>query len=76
MVYLPRGKNIPINMAFIKNDKVNVWWFNPRNGDVKQIGPKDKVPVMSFTPPTLGLENDWVLVLDDPRYNYGPPGKK
>jgi len=35
-----------------------------------------KALVMSFTPPTLGFENDWVLVLDNPKYNYNTPGKR
>ncbi|MDQ3845478.1 MAG: glycoside hydrolase family 140 protein, partial [Bacteroidota bacterium] len=75
MVYLPRGKNIPVNTSFIKNSKIMIWWFNPRSGEARKIGIKDKIPVMSFTPPSLGLENDWVLILDDPEFNYDPPGK-
>jgi hypothetical protein len=76
MVYLPKGRNIAINAAFLKGNKVRVWWFNPKDGSAKRIGDKEKAPVMSFTPPTLGAENDWVLVLDNPTYNYDTPGKR
>lgn len=74
MIYLPRGKNIAINMGFLKSSRVQPWWFNPKNGAVKKIGVKELAPVMSFTPPTSGSENDWVLVLDDPSRNYPAPG--
>jgi hypothetical protein len=30
---------------------------------------------MSFTPPTNGADEDWVLVLDDAAKNYDAPGK-
>jgi len=75
MFYLPRGKNIAVNTSIFKSRQIIVWWFNPRTGEVKKIGPKDKSAMMSFTPPTLGLKNDWVLVLDDGSADYGPPGK-
>lgn len=75
MVYIPVGKNIALNTSIIKNNTINVWWLNPRNGEVKNIGPKSKAPVMSFTPPTTGIENDWVLILDDPKAGYETPGK-
>jgi len=29
---------------------------------------------MDFTSPTLGIENDWVLVIDDATKNYKEPG--
>ncbi len=76
MIYLPVGKNIAINMNFLKGNKVIVWWFNPKDGSVKKTGEKEKAYVMSFTPPTLGNENDWVLILDDPTYNYDMPAKR
>lgn len=76
MIYIPVGMNIAVNTSFIKNKTVNVWWFNPRNGEVKKIGAKDRVQVMSFTPPELGVEKDWVLVLDDVGAGYvGLAGK-
>lgn len=74
MIYLPRGRNIMVNMGFLKSPQVQVWWFNPRTAEVKKLSLKDRTPMMSFTPPTLGTENDWVLVLDDPAKGYPAPG--
>jgi hypothetical protein len=70
MLYMPVGKNIAVNVAVLKTDTVLVRWFNPRTGSWVDIGPKSTAPVMSFTPPSLGTGNDWVLVLDHPRAGY------
>jgi hypothetical protein len=74
MIYLPQGKNIAVNMGFLKSARVQPWWFNPRNSSVKKLAVKKRTPVMSFTPPATGKEADWVLVLDDPAAGYPPPG--
>lgn len=75
MIYITRGKNIAVNMGFLKSATVQPWWFDPKTGSAKKLGLKSRAPVMSFTPPTLGNENDWVLVLDDPALQYPPPGE-
>ena len=67
MVYLPIGKNIAVHVGVLKTDTVLVRWFNPRTAAWVDIGPKSTAPVMSFTPPAMGIGNDWVLVLDHPR---------
>jgi Protein of unknown function (DUF4038)/Putative collagen-binding domain of a collagenase len=64
MVYLPVGKKITVNISFIKGNKVMGFWFNPRNGQLQKIGSLKKEAAMDFTPPTIGLENDWVLIVE------------
>ena len=73
MVYIPIGKNIAVNVSVLKTAVVMVRWFNPRNGTWRDIGAKSTAPVMSFTPPTLGIGSDWVLVLDHPKFGYKVP---
>lgn len=74
MIYLPRGKSIAVRIDFLKSTQVQPWWFNPKNGSVKKLGLKTRSSIMSFTAPTSGNENDWVLVLDDPAAHYATPG--
>lgn len=69
MIYLPIGKTISVDMNKFSK-RVTVWWFNPRNGTAQQDTTVDKKEVMEFTPPTLGVENDWVLVIDDAAKKY------
>ncbi len=75
MIYLPVGKTIEINTKFFMSSRIIAWWFNPRTGKAANADAKKKNERMQFTPPTLGNENDWVLILDDPKYKYVWPGK-
>ena len=75
MIYIPAGKSITINASFIKGEKLIAWWFNPKDASATKIGLLSGNTEMEFTPPTTGMENDWVLVLDDPAEKFNPPGK-
>lgn len=49
-----------------------------RSGRPLRIGEfrrRDAGATVTFTPPTCGKGNDWVLVLDDARMKYPPPGR-
>jgi hypothetical protein len=70
MVYLPLGKEIKLNLSFIKSEKINVTWFNPRTGKQQMKATIKKSELSSFTSPTLGLENDWVLVVEDAAVHF------
>lgn len=74
MIYLPVGKTITANISFMKCKNVIAWWFNPKDASVQKtmLERKDQ---MEFTSPTTGVENDWVLVIDDATKNYKEPGK-
>jgi hypothetical protein len=74
MVYMPIGKHITINTGRLHAAKIVIWWYNPKNGQSTKVGVTGRKSLMDFTPPTTGAENDWVLVLDDPKYKYAQPG--
>jgi hypothetical protein len=42
---------------------------------VKNVSVLKKESIMSFTPPTTGIENDWVLIIDDANTKFKEPGK-
>jgi hypothetical protein len=74
MIYLPVGKTITVNTSFMKCKNVIAWWFNPKDASVQKttVERKDQ---MELTSPTIGVENDWVLIIDDATKNYKEPGK-
>jgi Protein of unknown function (DUF4038)/Putative collagen-binding domain of a collagenase len=74
MIYLPIGKKIEVNTAGLKSGKLSCWWFNPKDAASKKIGVFKRKNIMAFTPPTTGIENDWVLILDDARKKWLAPG--
>ena len=75
MIYLPIGKTISVRTSLFK-DKISAWWFNPKDGKCQKISVTEKKETMDFTPPTLGIGNDWVLVVDDASKGFGAPGLK
>ena len=75
MVYIPVGKKFSADLSFLSADQVRVWWFDPRKGEAGKPIILTKGPVMSFTPPALGIENDWVLIVDDASTKFLQPGK-
>ena len=73
MIYLPVGRTIHLNPDFLKNVKINAWWYNPRTGASSAVG-NFETDHSVLTTPSLGIENDWVLVLDNSKYQYPSPG--
>ena len=65
MIYLPVGKKIAVNTSVIRGDKIKTSWFNPRTGKTERTNSLKKQTIMNFVPPTTGLENDWVLILEE-----------
>jgi hypothetical protein len=74
MVYIPKGKTITVNVSFIKSKKVNAWWYNPKNNQATKAGQYNSGS-LQFTTPTLGENNDWVLVIDNADIAFPAPGK-
>ena len=64
MIYLPIGKEIGVNLTWMKTNQVDISWFNPRTGALKKTGLKKITENMLFRPPVTGAGNDWVLILD------------
>ena len=75
MVYMPVGKTMKISTSCIRNNRVQGWWFDPKAGKAKSLGSLKRDDLMEFTPPSQGVDNDWVLVLDDPKFKYKAPGQ-
>jgi len=74
MVYLTSGKTVLVNLAKISGGSVTAWWYDPRRGRARSIGPFPTSGTKAFVPPTSGPDNDWVLVLDDASRKFPPPG--
>lgn len=75
MVYIPTGWTAEVRLEKVLADSLKAWWYNPRNGEATEIGVFKASGIQSFTPPSQGRGNDWVLVLDDNSRNFPQPGK-
>jgi hypothetical protein len=75
LAYTATGQSINVSMGIISGTQVKAWWFNPRNGEAVSVGTFENSGVKKFIPPAAQQDrHDWVLVLDDGRENYVPPG--
>jgi len=54
---------------------IQISWYNPRIGRTESTRVAKNETYMNFVSPTLGVQNDWVLVIDDVSKKYSEPGK-
>lgn len=73
-IYFPTGWQAEIVPDAIGAQKINAWWYNPRNGKSESIGTVDGKGARRFVPPSSGRGNDWILVLDDASKRFPAPG--
>ncbi|MBD0293681.1 MAG: glycoside hydrolase family 140 protein, partial [Flavisolibacter sp.] len=72
-IYSTQGKPITVNMGKISGNNVTSFWYNPKNGEIKEGNRFSNKGQQTFTPPSIGYGNDWVLVIDDASKNYPKP---
>jgi hypothetical protein len=73
-VYVPCGSRLTVDMTKIRGAKAASYWFNPRSGQSSRIGEYPCSGVREFSPPSQGVDNDCVLVLDDEIAKFPSPG--
>ena len=71
-VYTAAGKSFTVLLGKIKGTTLNAYWYDPRNGKTTTIGKIQNSGTKTFTPPSAGYGQDWVLVLDDSAKKYPP----
>jgi hypothetical protein len=74
-VYLPSGAAVVVRLGRLAGAALRAWWFNPRDGSVRDLGETPRRGVKEFRPPTSGEGQDWVLVLDNAVRGFGQPGR-
>jgi len=83
MVYSTMGAPFTVDLKRLSSPHANAWWYSPRdgrcyNGQLRQTaGPfatVDTQELQRFTPPSSGINQDWVLVLDDVDRQFPAPG--
>ena len=83
MVYSTMGKPFTVDLKILSGAGVNAWWYSPRDGrcyneQFQQTARPFEIAnthqSYKFTPPTSGINQDWVLVLDDAERKFPAPG--
>lgn len=63
-IYLSQGQKVNVVMSKIAHAKVKAYWYNPKNGNETSISAFTKKDIQAFVPPTNGIGNDWLLILE------------
>ena len=74
LIYSPRGESFTLSKSVIKGERLQETWYDPRYGVSYQIKEQDSWGIQTYTPPTSGRGNDWILVLTDGSAGFRLPG--
>ncbi|WP_425638150.1 glycoside hydrolase family 140 protein [Algoriphagus yeomjeoni] len=65
IAYLAKPREVKVDLTELTGDKLHGIWYNPRNGKKIAIKKLKPTPSLTFQPPTSGVEEDWVLLIQD-----------
>ncbi|MDB5320474.1 MAG: hypothetical protein JWN40_2105 [Phycisphaerales bacterium] len=72
-IYSASGKAVTVNLSKLSGTQITARWYNPRAAKSVYVGVFAKSGTRTFKAPSSGVNNDWVLVLDDASKGYGKP---
>jgi hypothetical protein len=75
-IYSASGKLFTVDLDKLSGKEIQAHWYDPRQGTATLLGRFPRDGKRTFTPPSAGPGNDWVLVLDDQARGFAPPGDK
>lgn len=75
MVYYPTGIGRTLSLTNLKGTRFKTWWFDPRTGNSFGGDRLEGSGHVFVRPPTKGVGNDWVLVIDAEDEVFLPPGR-
>jgi hypothetical protein len=71
IAYLPSRREVTVDMSKISGNEVNVWWFDPSEGEATLFGTFTTSGSRILTPSS---GDDWVLVIDNAALSLPAPG--
>lgn len=74
IVYSPYGAPFTIDKSKINGTRIKEIWFDPRYGISYPIHNGDTKGIQTYTPPTSGRGQDWVLIIENAGLNLPLPG--
>jgi hypothetical protein len=74
--YSPRGENFTVNRSRIKGPRIREIWYDPRYGAAYDVHTTDNTTFQTYTPPTSGRGNDWILIVEDVSQKFRLPSSQ
>jgi hypothetical protein len=64
IIYSPMGAQFSIDKKYLKGERFRENWFDPRYGAEYTIHTSGTKGIQSYSPPTKGRGNDWILIVE------------
>lgn len=65
VAYITDGHPITLDLSGMPGKRLSGYWMNPRTGERQVLAKVARQSEQLFTPPTVGPEQDWVLVVQE-----------
>lgn len=72
-IYSPRGEKFTVDRRMVKGNRVREIWYNPRYGNSQLVHVTSSAGYQTYTPPTSGRGNDWILIIEDEAKKFSLP---
>lgn len=73
LFYSPHGRPIHMRSDALTTNRVNAYWYDPREGVFLEIGNLGHQEERHIDPPGEGPGNDWVLLIEDEKAGFRRP---
>ncbi len=73
LVYIAEGQQVALDLTSLAGHYVRAYWMDPETGDATPLGTVACESSVTFTPPSSGSDEDWLLVLDVPGLGWDGP---
>ena len=74
IVYSPRGESFSIDKSVIDAQYIKEIWYDPRYGISYHFHTGDTQGIQTYTPPTSGRGQDWILIIENEKLDLPMPG--
>jgi hypothetical protein len=71
LVYSPYGEPFTVDLARIEAARIRESWYDPRYGVSYPLHIASNMGAQTYTPPSRGRGQDWILILEDEALNDG-----
>lgn len=73
ILYSPYGAAFTLDKSVVKATRLKEFWYDPRYGVSYEIDEPERWGIQTYTPPTSGRGQDWILLIEDAAAGFPLP---
>ena len=75
IIYSPYGESFTVDRQQLKADRIKEIWYDPRYGRAYHEHTGECRAMQTYSPPTSGRGQDWILIIEDESAGFTLPGE-